>query len=299
MLRASGSRSCGGAGRGEGMPVGAPPCSGLPASEPYTYDRLGGMMCARRLARRKSAPSTLAGCPRPDLRPGHSRARLSIFPAIALLLGALSLFAAAPVEAQTPITLVSSIGQTKAANPLDTSTDSTAQGFTTGNGHHGYVLTGIEMNFRDAINSSQMATVRAELWSAAAGGGPGSKIAGLTVPSSVAANANAEFTAPANTQLRRSTTYYVVLYTVGSLAANHRYTASTNEDSGGQSGWSIEDTGWYITQDTPGTNSWSKSSGGEVFLMRVKGHPLTLSVVTSPACGSTVSDTLGAAGCGD
>ena len=203
----------------------------------------------------------------------------------------ISLLATAPAEAQTPTTLVSSIGQTK-IGPLDTSTDSTAQGFTTGGGHHGYVLTGIEMNLRDAINSSQMATVRAELWSAASGGGPGSKIANLTAPSSVAANANVAFTAPANTQLQPSTTYFVVLYTVGSVSVNHRYTLSDNEDSGGQSGWSIEDTSWYILQDTPGTNSWVRANtGSEVFLIRVKGHPLTLSVAASPACGSTVSDT--------
>ena len=159
------------------------------------------MTCARRPAgARKPASPTSADSRRPDARTGRSRVRLSLLPVLALLLGALSPFAAGTAEAQTPTTLVSSIGQTKAANPLDTSTDSTAQGFTTGGDASGYVLAAIELNFQDAINSSQMATVRAELWSAATGGGPGSKLADLTAPSSIAAGANAVFTAPANTR---------------------------------------------------------------------------------------------------
>ena len=248
------------------------------------------MSCARRPAGgRTPACSTPAGSPsRPDLHSGQSRARLFHLPVLALLL-ALNLFPSAPAEAQ--ITLVSSIGQTKATNPLDTGTDSTAQGFRTGSVNSGYVLTGIEMNPRDAGTKTQLATVRAELWSAASGGGPGSKIADLTAPQTLSANVNAEFTAPADTFLSPSTTYHFVLYTVGNYSVNHRYTASDNQDSGGQPGWSIEDTGWYITQDTPGTHTWIESSGSEVFLMRVKGHPLTLEVVSdTPACGSEVSD---------
>ena len=63
------------------------------------------MTCARRLAgARRPAPSTSAESPRrPEPRPGRARARLSLLPALALLLGALSLFAAAPVQAQTTV----------------------------------------------------------------------------------------------------------------------------------------------------------------------------------------------------
>ena len=61
------------------------------------------MTCARREAgAHRPAPS--AGTSRPDPRPGRRRARLSLrLPALALLLGALSPFAAAPAEAQTTI----------------------------------------------------------------------------------------------------------------------------------------------------------------------------------------------------
>ena len=64
-----------------------------------------GMICARHLAgAQRPAPSTpAAGSPsRPDPRTGRSRARFSLLlPALALLLGALGLFAAAPAAAQT------------------------------------------------------------------------------------------------------------------------------------------------------------------------------------------------------
>ena len=62
------------------------------------------MTCARRLAgARKPAPS--AGSKRkPDPRPGRRRARffLLLIPVLALLVGALGLFAAAPAQAQAP-----------------------------------------------------------------------------------------------------------------------------------------------------------------------------------------------------
>ena len=66
--------------------------------------RPAAMTCARRPAgARKPAPS--AGSPsRPDPRPGRRRARLPslLLPALALLLGALVLFPAAPAQAQAP-----------------------------------------------------------------------------------------------------------------------------------------------------------------------------------------------------
>ena len=65
------------------------------------------MTCARRQAgARTPAPSTSAGPRRPDARNGRARAgRLSLLlPVLALLVGAFSLFAPAPAEAQnTPV----------------------------------------------------------------------------------------------------------------------------------------------------------------------------------------------------
>ena len=69
------------------------------------------MNCAQRLAGAlkpasstpaEPVPSTSRGSSRPDSRSGLLRARLSLLPVLALLLGALGLFAAAPAHAQVP-----------------------------------------------------------------------------------------------------------------------------------------------------------------------------------------------------
>ena len=80
----------------------------------FTAIELGGIKCARREAgAHRPTPSASTRSPafrqapprdrsRPDPRPGRSRARFfSLLPVLAPLLGALSLFAAAPAQAQT------------------------------------------------------------------------------------------------------------------------------------------------------------------------------------------------------
>ena len=77
------------------------------------------MMCARReVGAQRPAPSTSAGVPRrADTRTGRARARLFRFPpALALLLGALSLFGAAPAAAQCMATDVAITGTPVAAS---------------------------------------------------------------------------------------------------------------------------------------------------------------------------------------
>ena len=82
------------------------PMTSAPDTRAYNWPAASGqrpaaMTCARRQAgARRPAPSTSAGSRRPDAPPGRARARrLSLLPALALLLGALSLFAAAPAGA--------------------------------------------------------------------------------------------------------------------------------------------------------------------------------------------------------
>ena len=184
----------------------------------------------------------------------------------ALLLGALGLFHAAPAQAQTT-TFVSNLGQSGGAN-VDTTSAASAQGFTTGSATGGYTLSSIEASGA-AANSSERATIRAELWSAATGGGPNSKVADLTVPSTVSAGTVA-FAAPANTTLTASTTYYFVVYTVGAFNLELKATLSGNEDSGAQTGWSIANDAYNILADEPGTNSWQVDTGVSIGI-RVKG----------------------------
>ena len=183
--------------------------------------------------------------------------------------------------------LTGNLGQTIASG-FSSVEDVNAQGFTTG--ADPYVVTGIDTWITQSADSAQRLTVRAELWSAAAGGGPGSKLADLTVPA-VVSPGTLRFLAPRDTVLSPGTTYYFVLYTVGAYHIGQSYTAATAEDSIGLPGWSIEDTSWYITpHDVPASHTWFKSGGGEVALIRVNGIALRLGVSADPACGSVVTD---------
>ena len=88
---------------------GRDPASALDIGPRYTRVYLPGGPAAMTWAQRPAggrnpAPPTSAGSPRkPDARTGRARARrVPLLPVLALLLGALSLFAAATAEAQAP-----------------------------------------------------------------------------------------------------------------------------------------------------------------------------------------------------
>ena len=217
-------------------------------------------------------------------RPGCRRARLSLVSALALLIGALSQFVAAPAHSDTLAisdTLVSNIGQTTGGATAGVGTWVNAQDFTTGSNAGGYMLSSIEAATPSAATNGQRATIRAELWSAATGGGPGRKIGNsLTVPSTVSAG-TVSFTAPPNTVLLASTTYYLVVYTVGGYNLEQRTTTSDDEDSGSRTGWSIGNTSWYCPVDTPTTTgcTWTEDTATGSIRIAVKGaedHVLTL-----------------------
>ena len=143
---------------------------------------------------------------------------------------------AAPASANA---LVSNLGQTTFTTTLAIGSNPVAQKFTTGSATAGYTLASLEIDFAVAVGTP--ANLRAELWSATGGGAPDSKLAGLTVPSTVGAGAVA-FAAPSNTSLDASTSYFVVVYRSGTTTGSLRTTRTNNEDSGSASGWSIGDT---------------------------------------------------------
>ena len=237
------------------------------------------MTCARREAgAQRPAPS--AGSPhKPDPRPGRRRARLSrLLPALALLFGALGLFAAAPASADV---LVGNFGVSPGGAASSTKGNANAQGFTTGSAAAGYVLTSIDVHSEGNPNNFQRGNIRAELWSAAAGGGPGALLTSLRVPSSVSVGA-VSYAAPADTVLSANTTYYVVLYTLGSFNLKLGSVETGDEDPGGQAGWGIEDAIHWTRSNEP-VGSWEKSDGAAIRI-RVNGEAvaptdLTVSVV--------------------
>ena len=255
------------------------------------------MRCARRDAgAQRPAPS--AGSPsRPDPRPGRPRARLFRFlPVLALLLGALSPFAAAPADAAV---LVSTIGQTVVSGtvafkaerspapgqPNVTYFRALAQAFTTGSATGGYLLSDIEVRMEIAGTISAESfrrNFRAELWSAAGGGGPGVKQASLAAPAAgVTAGNNrvVRFTAPSGAVLEPGTTYYLVLYRTDSEEDRLRLPTSTAEDTGGAAGWSIADNpyegstdanGVALSSPLPSSVTWSQLSSVNL-MIRVNG----------------------------
>ena len=172
-------------------------------------------------------------------------------------------------DAAAPIVLVGNFGQDRRLSDWSTNNFALTQGFTTGNA--ATTLTSIEASIRETLNVSHIATVRAELWSAAEGGEPGSKLADLTAPGTMD-KGDVAFTAPANTVLSANTDYHFVLYTTGRVDLRVVATFSEDEDDGGQDGWSISKVSYHIAAQTPDDGSWVEVTVSGVMLMRVNGH---------------------------
>ncbi len=164
--------------------------------------------------------------------------------------------------------LVSNFGQERRRSDWSTNNFVSPQGFTTGNADT--TLESIEVSIRATLHAGHIATVRAELWSAAAGGEPGSKLVDLVVPD-VMAKGRVAFAAPPDTVLSANTTYHFVLYTTGRVDLRVVATFSKDEDAGGEDGWSISDVSYHILAQTPEGQSWIEVRRSGVMLMRVIG----------------------------
>ena len=136
-----------------------------------------------------------------------------------------------------PPPLVSNIGQTAATGAANVSTtQSSAQGFTTGTNSGGYTLDSVELAVTPFDGTASDITV--SIYSESSGD-PGTLVHTLTTPGSLS-DPVTTFTAPSGATLAASTTYYVVASTTSTLFLLSR-TEATVEDTGGASGWSIAD----------------------------------------------------------
>ena len=150
-----------------------------------------------------------------------------------------------------------------------------SQGFTTGSS--GAILTSIEIRMETAfappVTNVPTVTLHKDSATSAA-------VATLTGPSSIAhAAANYTFTAPADTALDASTTYYVVLEGgPQSGLLRGRVTLSDNEDSGGSTGWSVADGILYRT----GSSTGAFSAHTQALMIRVNGTTRTVTVPSVP-----------------
>ena len=203
----------------------------------------------------------------------------SLLPAVVLSLGALSLFATAPAEADV---LVSNIQQSVSTTLGEGHTFAFAQGFTTGDNGDGYILESIETRVTvvvtggsTALTEAERATVKVQLWSSSSGA-PGMKLADLTVPSEIAAGNKiiVTFSAPSNNrlELEANTEYYLVVFTTGSNLSRFSIPRDTtdSEDAGAASGWSIAD-GQLFAQTNEPSASTSWTSNPSSMYIRVNG----------------------------
>ena len=243
------------------------------------------MMCARRPAGARKPALSAESPRRPDPRRGLRRALAPFrcLPALALLLGVLSPFAAAPAAAAV---LVSNVGQTQSAQfyVLASAGARNAQGFTTGGHAAGYTLASIELSLRNGsanpLSAAQRALLKVELWSSTSAGLPDSKVADLTTPSNVPVGINnVAFAAPTNTTLAANTTYHVVVHgdATSTLVAQLTAEGGGGEDTGGAAGWSIAD-----KYSTRGSTGWTLATLTGAYRIRVNGEAAQVVAPTVP-----------------
>jgi len=174
---------------------------------------------------------------------------------LAVLVGALSLFAAVPATADV---LVSNIGQPERTAGSILPGFGAGQGFTTGSHTEGYDLTSIEVHMTadSSVIAAQIAALRAEVWSDSSGT-PDSHVASLTVPSSITSGA-VTFAAPSGTKLTASTTYHIVLSsdTYTGEGGNIQATHTGSNDESGATGWSISNARSSASQFGTSMVSW-------------------------------------------
>ena len=211
--------------------------------------------------------------------------------AAAALLVALAAFLVLPLQAQAQTTYVSNIGQSENASALGISSFDQGQGFTTGTDSAGYVLASVDIKLESSKNSestgSQIPTV-----TIVQGTPTGTVVATLMNPASLAANTTADytFTAPANTTLIASTTYYVVMEASIAGISTARTTLDV-EDSGGESDWSIADVSNWRTSSSNG----SFSTNANALMIKVKGPGTTTLSTDATLSGLALADNSGTA----
>ena len=103
--------------------------------------------------------------------------------------------------------------------------------------------------------------------------GPCTSVGSLTGPSTLAANALNAYTSSAGIDLAASTTYFVLVDSSNDSQNNLQNTASNNEDSGGQSGFSIANGSVYRARAAATTVHWTSYAQSKK--IAIKGYAKT------------------------
>ena len=176
---------------------------------------------------------------------------------IALAAVALASYAA-PAQAQTVVDLVSNTSETV---ELTTSSDHfLATSFTTGSDTGGYTVSDVSIRLGTIISSDSTSLSIRENGS---DNNPGDLVQTLTNPASFTPDALNVFTAPADTMLAHSTTYWISVNEGVSNRADYPFTSSS--DQTGQTGWTIGDDNRYRMLET---SSWTTDQDALVFRIR-------------------------------
>ena len=169
------------------------------------------------------------------------------------------------------ITLVSNTAETRIASG---SNGFMADSFTTGANPGGYTISEISVHIQQATTGQTTVVTLRENGSDSL---PGNIVATLTNPSSFTASALNVFTAPADTTLAASTTYWI---SVNDGISSNRLTYSNtqSDEQTGQTGWLItDDRKWRSSE----SNSWAIDRLNLVF--EVKGYASTTTDATLSA----------------
>ena len=195
------------------------------------------------------------------------------------------------LPAQAPalpaVTLVSNTGMSVVYTlPLNATYTRRAQSFTTGSNSGGYNLTSIGVNFY--VAPSQVSDVTVTIRENNSGDPSDTVFATLTNPGSITANAVSTFTAPANTMLVASTTYFVHVERKSAATGTFSISAvhSGSEDTGAAAGWSIGDDSRRYS-----SNAWGKDSDPRVLLIQVTGSAVGSEANAAATGEPTISGT--------
>ena len=176
----------------------------------------------------------------------------------ATLLLALVAMLTVPIQAQAQsvTTLVSNHGQS--VYSISSSTFQ-AQSFVTGANAGGYTITEVQMRLSSVGGGTTRVKIRKD-----DSGEPGDLVAILTSPATLTSNALHTFTAPTDTTLDASTTYWISVNEGISSPPAFRRTVGNGQT--GEMGWSIGDNRLWRSSET---DDWTSST--YVLLMAIKG----------------------------
>ena len=185
-----------------------------------------------------------------------------------------------PAAAQTAISLISNTAQANGDYGSLNSYDH-AQAFTTGANANGYTLTGVDIQF-NLYSGNHSYTV--SIWTEVSGS-PGVSVDNLTSPSSLTNTALSSYTT-SGIDLAASTTYFVHVDSSSGIVTQLQNTPSDNEDSGGQSGWSIADGSVFRARDVT-TGAWQTFDHSKK--IAIKGYAKT-GTNTAPTVATVIPD---------